>query len=30
VFFDGTDATSSAEELEAIAPRHPVFVLHRP
>jgi len=27
VFFDGTSADSSDEELAAIAPRHPVFVL---
>ena len=27
VFFDGTSADSSDDELAAIAPRHPVFVL---
>jgi len=29
VFFDGTSATSSDDELAAIAPRHPVFALER-
>ena len=29
VFFDGTSADSSDEELAAIAPRHPAFVLER-
>lgn len=28
VFFDGTDASSTDEELLAIAPDHPVFELH--
>ena len=27
VFFDGASATSTDDELAAIAPRHPVFVL---
>lgn len=27
VFFDGVDATSSDEQIAAIAPQHPVFVL---
>lgn len=27
VFFDGVDADSSDEEIQAIAPKHPVFVL---
>jgi deazaflavin-dependent oxidoreductase (nitroreductase family) len=29
VFFDGTSADSTDEELAAIAPRHPVFLLER-
>ena len=29
VFFDGTSADSTDEELAAIAPRHPAFVLER-
>jgi hypothetical protein len=27
VFFDGVDASSSDEQLQAIAPKHPVFLL---
>jgi deazaflavin-dependent oxidoreductase (nitroreductase family) len=30
VFFDGVDAKSSDEELLAIAPKHPVFMLSQP
>lgn len=30
VFFGGVGADSTDEELAAIAPRHPVFLLHRP
>ncbi|MGZ4738275.1 MAG: nitroreductase family deazaflavin-dependent oxidoreductase [Ilumatobacteraceae bacterium] len=30
VFFDGVSATSTDEQLRAIAPRHPVFLLDEP
>ena len=30
VFFDGTSATSTNEELATIAPKHPVFILDEP
>jgi hypothetical protein len=26
-FFDGIDADSTDEEIEAVAPRHPVFLI---